>query len=188
MITKEELTYRQLITLKDGGRVLLRPLLPEDRQALIDLYAPISVEDQRFVRHDVSNPLVVGQWVDELDYDTVLPLVGIIGDRIVGNSTLHFNTGPARHRAEVRIFLAKEVRRRGVGTRLLQGLIELGRRRSLYFLEAQILNDQTNTIKAFQNLGFEKKCILDDYFILPDGELRDVAHLILRLRDGGGEF
>jgi hypothetical protein len=55
-------------------------------------------------------------------------------------------------------------------------------------IEAQIVNDQATTIKAFQKLGFGLKCVLDDYFILPDGELRDVAHLILRLRDSGGEF
>ena len=36
MVTQQELTYRQLITLRDGARVLLRPLTKDDRQALID--------------------------------------------------------------------------------------------------------------------------------------------------------
>ena len=71
---------------------------------------------------------------------------------------------------------------------MIEGLIDLARRRNIYLLEAQIINDQTHTIKAFQNLGFELKCVLDDYFILPDGELRDVAHLILPLRESAGEF
>lgn len=188
MITKEEQTFRQLITLKDGGRVLLRPLTQEDQHALINFYASTSEEDRRYTRHNVSNPEVINRWVDELDYDKVLPLIAVVGDHIVGSSTLHFNQGPARHRAEIRIFLAKEVRRRGVGSRMLQSLIELAKRRSIYLLEVQILNDQTHIIKAFQNLGFEIKCTLDDYFMLPDGELKDVALLILRLRDSGGEF
>jgi hypothetical protein len=55
-------------------------------------------------------------------------------------------------------------------------------------IEAQIINDQATVIRAFQNLSFVRKCILDNYFILPDGELRDVAHLILRLRDSSEEF
>lgn len=188
MLNKQELTYRQLITLRDGGRVLLRPLMSEDRQALIDLFTPITADDLRFVRHKVNDPILIGKWVDELDYDKVLPLVAVIGDRLVGEATLHFNRGPARHRAEVRIYLAKEVRRRGVGSRLLEALIDLAKRRNLYLLEAQIINDQVNVIKAFQKLGFELKCVLDDYFMLPDGELRDIAYLILRLRDAGGEF
>lgn len=188
MITKQELVYRQLVTLPDGGRVLLRPLTPEDRQALIDLFAPTSADDRRYMRHNVNDPEVVGRWVDELDYDKVLPLVAVINDRLVGNATLHFSEGPARHRAEVRIFLAKEIRRRGVGSRMLLALSELAKRRSIYMIEAQIISDQTSVIKSFQKLGFELKCVLDDYFILPDGELRDVAHLILRLHDFGGDF
>jgi RimJ/RimL family protein N-acetyltransferase len=188
MITKDEIAYRQLVTLPDGARVLFRPLTPDDRQLLIDLFANVSPEDMRYMRHKVNDPKLVEKWVAELDYDRVLPLVAVIGDRIVGNATLHFFEGPSRHRAEVRIFLAKEIRRRGVGSRMLQALIDLAKRRNIYMIEAQIINDQATTIKAFQKLGFALKCVLDDYFILPDGELRDVAHLILRLRDSGGEF
>ncbi len=188
MMTKQELTYRQLLTLRDGARVLLRLLKPDDRQSLIDLYAPISPEDQRYLRDDVSDPETVARWVDDLDYARVLPLVALVGERIVGNATLHLHRGPARHRGEVRIFLAKDFRRRGLGTRMLQTLIELARRRSLYMLEAQIVSDQSHVIRAFKNLGFELKCTFDDYFMLPDGDLRDVAHLILRLRAAEEEF
>lgn len=188
MVTKEELVFRQIITLPDGARVLLRPLSPEDRQSLIDLYGPISPEDLRYMRHDVTDSSLVGKWVDDLDYDKVLSLVAIVNERVVGNATLHFNEGPARHRAEVRIYLAKEIRRRGVGSRMLQALIDLAKRRNIYLIEARIINEQATVIRAFQNLGFMRKCILDDYFILPDGELRDVAHLILRLRESGEEF
>jgi RimJ/RimL family protein N-acetyltransferase len=71
---------------------------------------------------------------------------------------------------------------------MLQALIDLAKRRNVYLIEAQILNDQASVIKAFQSLGFKLKAVLEDYFILPDGELRDIAHLILYLRDSGGEF
>lgn len=188
MATKQEFLYRKIFTLSDGGRVLLRPLTGDDRQGLIDLFSTITAEDLRNMRHDVSDGKIVGTWVDELDYDKVLPLTAVIGERIVGTATIHFNQGPARHRAEVRIFLAKEIRRRGVGSRMLQAIIELAKQRNLYLLEARILSDHTNVIKAFKNLGFELKCVLEDYFMLPDGEFRDVSHLIVQLRDVGGEF
>jgi L-amino acid N-acyltransferase YncA len=188
MIDRQDLIYRQVVTLRDGARVLLRPLIHEDRQALIDLFAPISGEDKRHFRTDVSDPEVVGAWVDNLDYERVLPLVAVIGDRIVGDATVHFNKGPMRHIAEVRIFLAKDFRHRGLGGRLLQALIDIAKRRSLYILEVEIVSDQTHIIKAFQNAGFELKCVFEDYFMLPDGELRDLAHLILRLRTEDDQF
>ncbi len=182
MLSKQDLIYRQLITLRDGARVLLRPLTHDDRQLLIDLFAPITLEELRFFRTNVSDAQVVGKWVDELDYDKVLPIVAVIGNRIVGDATLHFKEEPHRHMAEVRIFLAKDFRHRGLGGRMLHALIDLAKRRDLLMLEAEVVADQTHIVRAFQNAGFVVKCVYEDYFMLPDGELRDLAHLILRLR------
>jgi RimJ/RimL family protein N-acetyltransferase len=188
MLERQDLIFRQVVTLRDGARVLLRPLIPDDRQALIDLFAPISHEDRRYFRTDVTNPDVVGSWVDNLDYERVLPLVAVIGERLVGDATLHFNHGPMRHVAEVRVFLGKDFRQRGLGGRMLQALIDIAKRRSLYILEVEIVSDQTHIIKAFQNAGFNLKCIFEDYFMLPDGALRDLAHLVLRLRSDEDKF
>ncbi len=188
MVTKEDLIYRQVFTLKDGARILLRPLTQDDRQALIDLFGPVSAEDLRYMRHNVRDTQIICSWIDNLDYTKVFPLVAVFGNRIVGLASLHLNQGPARHRAEVRVFLPKDFRHRGVGSRLLQGLIELAKRHNLYMIEAQIPSDQTPTIRSFQNLGFEPKTQYDDYFMLPDGDLRDVTHLILRLRATEDQF
>jgi acetyltransferase len=182
MVTKDDLIYRQVFTLKDGVRVLLRPLIQDDRQAFLNLFSPTTDDDIRYLRHPVNDPNVVNAWVDALDYDHTLPLVAVVGERIVGVSTLHFHKGPARHRAFVRIFLSKDFRRRGVGSRLIQGVIDLAKRRDIYLLEAEIVSDQHHIIRAFQNFDFEIKTTYEDYFMLPDGDLRDVTHLILRLR------
>lgn len=188
MVSKDELLYRQIFTLKDGARILLRPLTKDDRQALLDFFAPVTIDERRFFRHNVSDVEVVESWITNLDYDKVFPLVAVTGNRIVGNTTLHFHDGPARHRAEVRIFLAKDFRQRGLGVRMLEGLIELARRRSLYLLDVFIVSDSTQLIRAFHNAGFEAKCIIEDYFMLPDGGLKDINHMILRLRATEEEF
>jgi len=182
MVTKEDLIFRQVTTLRDGIRILLRPLTADDRAALMDLYLPVPPEEAQYLRHKITEPEVITAWTDNIDYENVFPLVAVIGDRIVGNATLHHNMGPARHRAEVRIFLAKDFRRRGLGSRLMYALIEIAKKRGLHMLEAQIVSNQVDVIKAFQKIGFETAMILEDYFILPDGELRDVNFMILRLR------
>lgn len=188
MVTKEDLIYRQVFTLKDGARILLRPLTADDKQAVLDLFLPVSSDDLRYMRHNVKDPQVIEEWFEHLNYEKVLPLVAVFGSRIVGEATLHFNPGPYRHRAEIRIFLAKDFRRRGVGSRLIQALIELAKRHNLYMLEVQTVSDQHHIARAFQSAGFQTKCIYDDYFMLPDGDLRDVAHLILKLRASDETF
>jgi RimJ/RimL family protein N-acetyltransferase len=188
MVTKEDLIFRQVVTLKDGARVLLRPLAAEDRKALLDLFLPVPIEEARFMRHDINDPEVVSSWANQIDYDLVFPIVAAIGDRIVGISTLHFNSGPARHRAEIRIFLAKDFRRRGLGSRLVQALVEIAKRRSLYLIEVQIVSNQVEVIKSFQRIGFEQKAVFEDYFILPDGELKDITYMTLRLRSSDDDY
>jgi len=188
MVSKESLIYRQVFTLKDGASILLRPLTQDDEQGLLDLFLAVPPEEERFMRHDVTKPEVVKSWIQGLNYDKVLPIVAVVGDRIVGLSSLHFNDLRSSHRAEIRIFLAKDFRRRGLGTKLSLAMIELARRRNLYLLEVQVVRDLSNDIKAMEKVGFEIKCILEDYYMLPDGELRDAVIMLMRLRTPEGEF
>ncbi|MFQ5421592.1 MAG: GNAT family N-acetyltransferase, partial [Anaerolineae bacterium] len=167
MLEKQIITYRQIVTLKDGVHVLLRPMTPDDEQALIDLFHPISDEDLRYLHDNVRDPTVVQGWCAKLNYRRVLPLMALVNNRAVGQTSLHFQSGPARHVAKVRIFLAQDFRRRGLGTRMLNTLIDLARKQDLHLLVAEIVADQSKVIKAFQSLGFQLRCTFEDYFMLP---------------------
>jgi acetyltransferase len=188
MVTKEDLIFRQIVTLRDGARVLLRPLTPDDKKALLDFFLPTSDEERRYMRHNVNDAALIGAWAEKVNYDQVFPLVAVVGERIVGEATLHFDEGPARHRAELRIFLGKDFKRRGLGTKLIQGLVDVARKRGIFIVEAQVVSDHVEVIKALQKAGFETLCTFEGYFMLPDGGLRDVVHLILRLRRTEDEF
>lgn len=180
--------YRKLVTLGDGARLLLRPLTPDDRAALIDLYAAAHPEDLRALRDDVTDPDVIHAWVDDLDYRHVLPLLALIDGRVVGNATLHHRPGPYRHIGEVRIFLAQDFRRRGLGTEMLKTLIDLVRKEGLHWLQAEVFASQPKVIRAFERVGFERRCVLEDYFMLADGQTEDVVLLLLRLLQRTDEF
>ena len=188
MLLKQLETYRKIVKLRDGVSVLLRPMTPDDGEALTALFSPASDEDVRYLHHDVRNPEIVRGWCDDLDLTQVAPLMAMVRDRAVGQATVHFRKGPERHVGEVRIFLAKDYRRRGLGNEMMETLIELARKHDLHALMAEIVTDQAKLIKAFQNLGFEWCCTLEDYFMLPDGDIRDVAVMMLRLRTKTGEF
>ncbi len=180
--------YRQVVTLQDGKRVLFRPLTADDKNALIALFEPISTDDASLMRNDVRRREVVVSWVDKIDYKTILPLVAVVNDRIVGDATLHFRFGPARHIADVRIFLAKEFRRCGLGSAMLKALIDVARKCGMQQLVAEIVADQVKVINAFKQLGFELRTTYPDYFMMPDGETHDVAVLILSLAHKRDEF
>ena len=181
-------TFRKLVTLRDGVRVLFRVLGPPDKDALLAFFGSASEADKRFIRSNVEDESVVANWALHPDYDRVLPVVALVQDRIVGEATLHFMAGPHAHVAEIRIFLAGDFRRRGLGLQMLEAMFELARWRDIHLLEAQIVADQTRVIKAFRKLGFEQQGLFEDYFLTKERELRDVAVLFKRLIAPQDEF
>lgn len=188
MLDKQIVNYRKIVTLRDGVNVQMRPMTADDCQMVTSLFASVSQEDARYLRDDVRDPSVVAAWCRDLDYRKVLPLVAVVNERAVGQASLHFGRGPERHIASLRIYLARDFRRRGLGTRMIETMIELARRQDIHIVSAEIVADQSKVIKAFQNLDFELYCTFDDYFMLPDGDTRDVAVLLLPLKRVVDEF
>jgi len=185
--------YRQIKTLADGSRLLLRPLSKEDKQDLVDLFARASKEDLEYFRDDAANPAVVESWVDNLDLKRVYPLVAVVDDAdgssvIVGDATLHFRERYHRHLAWVRIFLDRAYRRRGIGTAMLQSLIEIARRLDLHQLYIEVVSTEGQLIKALEGLGFRRAVTLHDYFMTSDGDTRDMTILVLHLVERSGGF
>lgn len=171
--------YRNLVTLHDGSRVLLRALNAGDRDRLQAMFASVSEDDAEAMRDNVKDPTAIQKWIDELNYRRVIPLVAVVNDEIVGDATLHLGQGPYRHKAEVRIFLSKPFRQRGLGTAMLKAVIDIAKRLELHLLTVEVLSNRTAVIRAFRGLGFQMQATLPDYFMMPDGETLDVVFMTL---------
>ncbi len=180
--------YRSVVRLDDGTRVLLRPLLPEDGPRLVALFADARDEDVMYLKDDVRDRDLVLSWAQNINYQKVFPLVACAEDRLVGDATLHFHVGPTRHLGRVRIFLARDFRQRGLGTKMLAEIIEFAKRFGLQQLLAEIVVEQTQVVKAFQKLGFVLESHYRDYFMTPDGVTHDMAILRLPLAPRKDEF
>jgi L-amino acid N-acyltransferase YncA len=174
-------TYRRLVTLNDGTRVLIRPLIAADKPLLLDLFAQAPREDLEYFRSDAADPDKVARWCDELNYASVFPMVAVVGDQLVGDATLHIGTSYQRHIGWLRVYLDRAFRRRGIGGLMLSGLIDIARKMGLQQLVAEVPANQVQVIKAFHNLGFRQEFTFGDFFITPQGETIDVAVMISRL-------
>ncbi len=181
-------TFRKLVTLEDGARLLLRPLVPEDIDPLSQLYTALQSEDTLSMRQKVGDLDTIRSWSEGLDYTQVLPLLALIDRRIVGDATLQRRSGPYQHIADVRIFLSKDFRRRGLGTEMLGTLIELARKSGLHWLYAEVFACQPKVIKAFESVGFAQQCVFENFFMLPDGQTEDVVIMLNQLLKPNGQF
>jgi len=173
--------YRKFVTLQNGKRVMFRFLNQQDREELIRLFQEAPEEDIRFLKQDVRDTKLVNSWIDRLNYQKVLPLVAVDlqDNRLIADATLHRGTHAAKHLAEVRIFVSRPFRNLGLGSVLLEELINLAKKMGLHWLKAEIIADHKKVIKAFRTKGFETRATLEDYFIRKDGFTHDVT-LMLR--------
>lgn len=188
MLPDQIKNFREMVTLKDGVHVLLRPMVKEDRSHLDELYLTASDDDLRYLRDNVKDAAVLQGWCDNLDYNSILPVLALVKDRTVGSGTLRFLKGPKRHMGEVRLFLCKDFRKRGLGMKIIRVLVEFARRQGLALLAAEITADQTKVVRAFEQIGFKSQCTLEDYFMFPDGDCSDVVLMTMELKPHGEEF
>jgi acetyltransferase len=188
MLPDQIKTFREMVTLKDGVHVLLRPMVKEDRAHLDELYAPIGEDDMRYFRENVKDAAVLQSWCEALDYGEILPVLALVKERAVGSGSLHFFHGPKRHVGEVRLFLSKDYRKRGLGMKIIRVLIEFARKQGLSTLVAEVIADKTKVVRAFEQMGFVTRCTLEDYFMFPDGECSDVVFMTMQLKPREDEF
>lgn len=188
MLPEQIKNFREMVTLKDGTYVLLRALTRDDKTHLIEFYKAVGEDDLPYFRHNVKDEQVIASWCDQLNYNEVIPIVALVKDHVVGSASLHFFGGPKRHVGEVRLFLAKDYRKRGLGMKMIHALIDLARKQGLSILLAEVIADMTKVVRAFEKLGFHPDCTIEDYFMFPDGDQRDVVLMSMPLHARTDDF
>jgi RimJ/RimL family protein N-acetyltransferase len=181
--------YPKSVRLRDGGEVIVRPLEPADREALLAFFRGLQAEDRLFLKEDVTDPAVVQRFFEELDYERVFPIVAWHGVRIVGDGTLHRQRrGWTRHVGEVRVVVARQFQRHGLAKVLVRELVARAQAVGLEKIEAQVLADQRGALRAFESLGFEREAVRRGHARDLAGHARDLVLLTNTVRGLWGKM
>lgn len=168
--------YPKKTALKDGRTVEIRPLTSGDFDKLYEFFQVLPEEDRLFLRHDVTDPEIVGRWVEQIDLDHVIPLVVEDGDKIVADGTLHLAThGWSQHAGEIRLVTARTHRRIGLGTVLARELVGLAEQCGLERLRTHVIEDDLASVRTFSRLGFETAAVLKEWVKDRAGNKRNLA-------------
>jgi L-amino acid N-acyltransferase YncA len=181
--------FPKKINLEDGTTITLRPLLKDDGQAFLAYFQNLAPQERVELKEEVTNPKVIENWMENLDYDIVLPLIALYEDRIVGAASLQFNLSAwTRHQGEVRLSTDPQYRAKGLGTLLAQTLEDVAVKMGLEQLTAEIPPKLDKAFYLFEKLGFEKAAVLEGFAMDKDGQESDIVLMIKSLVPAESEF
>jgi predicted CoA-binding protein/GNAT superfamily N-acetyltransferase len=152
-------TYPLDVLLRDGLMLRMRPLQPEDRDAILELFNRCSPESKRFrfLRMITSLPDSMLDQLVAVDGRAHVALVVLQGqgddERIVAVGRYHA-TSDRPDVAEVSFLVEDSMQRRGIGTVLLDTLAEIGRENGILYFSADVLADNRTMLSVFRKAGY----------------------------------
>ena len=177
--------YPKTILLRDGTKVVIRPLAREDSTRLLEFFQRIPEEERYYLKEDVVSPEVIQRWCYDIDFRRVVPIVAMVGDEIVADATLHRSRAMARcHVGELRIVVDPAYREIGLGRRLIGELLDIAVELGLIAAVFELVDRHENlAIAAAKSMGFQVVAILKERIRDIWGDHQDLVIMELPLRD-----
>jgi RimJ/RimL family protein N-acetyltransferase len=154
-------------TTQDGRPLVLRPIHPDDADALRRGFARLTPEQVRLRTFHRVNELSaeVAERMTNIDPATTTAWVAVDGDgEIRGEARLYAD--PVTDSAEFGVAVDPAFTGQGIGRRLMQRLIDDARRRGLHELWGDVLAENHTMLDFVKALGAERHPSLDDPGVL----------------------
>jgi acetyltransferase len=147
--------------LKDGTEVILRPIRPEDEPIEHEFIRGLSPETSQFrffhVIKDLSHEDLVR--FCNIDYDREMAFIGETreGNKMIEIGVARLVLEPNKKQGEFAVVIADKYQGRGLGTKLINMLIEVAKEKGVEKIYAQVMAENTKMIRLVEKLGFTTK-------------------------------
>jgi acetyltransferase len=145
-------------TMKDGTPVTIRPIRPEDEPLLVEFHKTLSEESVYFryfhlikLSHRITHERLTR--ICFIDYDREMALVVESQGEILAVGRLSKLHGTKR--AEFAMLVSDRYQSQGLGTQLLERLLQVGRDEQIERITAEILADNYGMQRVCEKLGFQ---------------------------------
>jgi acetyltransferase len=167
--------YEQVWPLRGGGTYVVRPIHPDDAQMLQRLVQHLSPESRYFRFASAFNelpPAMLARFT-LIDYDREMALVAVLKERsadvdgkiteterMVGVS--RYVTNPDQSSCEFSLLVADEFKGKGLGSRLMESIMDAARDKGLAEIDGLVLADNGSMLRLMKSLGFAVKRFAED--------------------------
>ena len=157
---KELERYIKIVKLRDGTTVKLRPIKPEDKPFMLELFKTFSTETIRFrffipIREMTYEDL---KRYCNIDYDNEFAIVAESREnkrrRIIGVARFRRDKEDKK-KAEFAVVVGDPWQGKGLGTILTEYIIEIAKDKGILRLHSRVLKDNYRALQVSKKFGFE---------------------------------
>jgi len=179
--------YYKKVIIKDGKECLLRNPTAKDADAILEHMKQTSYETDNMLRYSDEIVMTKSQESDYLNQiensaDAVM-VAAIVDGKLVANGG--FNPIAAvercRHRATFGISIKKEYWGLGIGSAIIEAVIESARQAGYEQLELDVIASNKRAIALYQKFGFKRYGVLEHGFYYRDGHYEDLYLMMCKL-------
>ncbi len=161
--------------LKDGTEVIIRKLILDDLNRLMDFYAELPESDKKYFRVDVTKRDVVEKRIKQTESGNFFRLVALHNDEIIADGNFELSTEEWRKgQGELRVIVAEKFQHKGLGTIMLRELYYLAAQEKVEKIVVRIMRPQKAARAICHKLGLYEEHIIPDYVRDTTGQLQDM--------------
>ncbi|MEJ8847893.1 GNAT family N-acetyltransferase [Variovorax rhizosphaerae] len=167
--------YQREFVMRGGGTCTLRPVHPDDADMLQNFVRELSPESRwfRFVSQFHELPPTMLSRFTLIDYDRDMALVAVVQERILADDgtskdmeyivgVSRYATNPDKASCEFSLVVAEAYKRKGLGSRLMEGIMDVARDKGLSEMDGLVLTTNHDMLKLMRHMGFTVKLFAED--------------------------
>jgi len=155
-------------TAKNGKKVLLRIIKKGDTLQLLKFINALAAEDT-YILTTKKSLKEEKQWVEDvlkkMKKGGKVVVVAEVGGKIIGNFMIHQSTERSPHVGEFGISVLKKYRNLGIGNKMMQTFIKLGKRMGYKQFILGVFGNNKKAIILYKKYGFKEVARLPKFFL-----------------------
>jgi acetyltransferase len=159
--------WQRHLEVRDGWRVFVRPIRPEDEPLIHELLRHVTLQDTRLrffaPMKEFSHEFIAR--LTQIDYARAMAFVAF--DEATGEmvGVVRIHSDSIYENGEFAVLLRSDLKGRGLGWALMQLIIEYAKSEGLMRISGQVLQENSVMLQMCRELGFEVKTDPTDHAI-----------------------
>ena len=170
--------------LRDGTQITIRNITMDDLENYMKFFRSLPPNDRKYLRIDVTDDNLVKERIKQIRSGRFFRIIALWEGRIIASGALELYADDwHKHHAELRVIVAREFQRRGLGLIMNRELYLIAAQHNVKKVIAKMMRPQTGAVKILKRLGFKEEYLIPKYVQDQDDTAQDLVIMTCDMKD-----